>query len=439
MTRIRDLSTFNAVRSAGLAKLQPSRPRIAVGMGTCGTGNGAEGVYTALTDAIAQRGLDVHLVRTGCFGFCAEEPLVNVWIPGQPLVILHRVRTDHVNAILDALTTKTVPERLALCKIEDWDHITAQMHFGDGYPAIPVWNEVPFFRGQKKIVLRNCGLINPDDVEEYIAIGGYQSLYKVLIDGTPELVNEQVKISRLRGRGGAGFSTGLKWEFMRKAVAEHKYLICNADEGDPGAYMNRNELEGDPHSLIEGMAIGGYITGAEQGIIYVRAEYPLAVHRLKVALAQAQGLRRARRRHPGARLQVRHRLGRGRRRLRLRRRDGADQFARRTLRPAAAAAALPRPKGPVGLSDQHQQRRNLVQHRPHRRQRAGLVHRDRQQRKRRDQGVFAGRQSEEHRPRRNAVRHAAVELRLRRRGRQHARPSGEGGADRRSVRRLHPA
>jgi NADH-quinone oxidoreductase subunit F len=288
MTRIRDLSTFNAVRSAGLAKLQPSRPRVAVGMGTCGSGNGAEGVYSALADAIAQRGLDVHLVRTGCFGFCAEEPLVNVWSPGQPLVILHRIQTDHVNQIIDALATKSVPENLALCKIEEWDHITSQMNYGSGYPTIPIWNEVPFFKGQKKIVLRNCGLINPDDIEEYIAIGGYQSLYKVLIDGTPELVNEELKISRLRGRGGAGFSTGVKWEFLRKAVGERKYLICNADEGDPGAYMNRNEIESDPHSLIEGMVIGAYITGATAGTIYVRAEYPLAVHRLNVALAQAR-------------------------------------------------------------------------------------------------------------------------------------------------------
>ncbi len=336
------------------------------------------------------------------------------------------------------MTTKTFPERLALCKIEDWDHITAQMHFGDGYPNIPVWNEVPFFRGQKKIVLRNCGLINPDDVEEYIAIGGYQSLYKVLIDGTPELANEQLKISRLRGRGGAGFSTGLKWEFMRKAEAEHKYLICNADEGDPGAYMNRNELEGDPHSLIEGMAIGGDITGAKQGIIYVRAEYPLAVHRLKVALAQAKNYGVI-----GDDI-----LGRGFK-FDIDLVEGAGAFvcgeetalisSLEDARPAAAAPAVPRPKRPVGLSDQHQQRRDLVQHRPDRRQRAGLVHRDRQRRERRNQGVFAGRQSEEHRPGRDAVRHAAVELRLRRRLRQHARPSGQGGADRRPVRRLHPA
>ena len=134
MTRIRDLSTFNAVRSAGLAKLQPPRPRLAVGMGTCGSGNGAEGVYAALADAIEERGLDVSLVRTGCFGFCAEEPLVNVSIPGQPLVILHRVQTDHVDQILDGLATKTVPANLALCKIEGWDHITA---------ASALWERIP--------------------------------------------------------------------------------------------------------------------------------------------------------------------------------------------------------------------------------------------------------------------------------------------------------
>ena len=156
------------------------------------------------------------------------------------------------------------------------------------YAAVPPWDEVPFFKGQKKIVLRNCGLINPDDIEEYIAIGGYQSLRKVLRDGTPETVNEQLKLSRLRGRGGAGFSTGLKFEYLRKAVGDRKYLICNADEGDPGAYMNRNELESDPHSLLEGMAIGGYVTGPPHGIIYVRAEYPLAVHRLNLAIAQAR-------------------------------------------------------------------------------------------------------------------------------------------------------
>ncbi len=288
MSRIRDLSTFNAVRTAGLAKLLPARPRIAVGMGTCGAGNGAEGVFNALADAIHARGLDVSLVRTGCFGFCAEEPLVNVWIPGMPLVILHRVRAEQTGQILDGLAAHVVPETLALCKIESWDHLTGQISYGHGFPSIPNWNEISFFQGQVKVVMRDCGLINPDDVEEYIAVGGYQALYKVLIDGMPELAIEQIKASRLRGRGGAGFSTGAKLEFLHKARGERKFLICNADEGDPGAYMNRNEIEGDPHALLEGMTIGGYLTGATQGIIYVRAEYPLAVQRLNAALATAR-------------------------------------------------------------------------------------------------------------------------------------------------------
>ena len=137
-------------------------------------------------------------------------------------------------------------------------------------------------------MLRNCGLINPSDIEEYIAVGGYQALYKVLIDGRPDAVIEQIKAARLRGRGGAGFLTGNKWDFLAKAKADKKYIICNADEGDPGAYMNRNEIEGDPHSLLEGMIIGAYVMGATEGIVYVRAEYPLAVRRLNKAIEQAR-------------------------------------------------------------------------------------------------------------------------------------------------------
>lgn len=286
--RITDLAGFNAAREAGLAKLLPPRPRIAVGMGTCGSGNGAESVYHAFSDAIAGRGLGFALSRVGCFGFCAEEPLVNVWLPGKPLVILRRVQASDVPAILDDLAAGRVPEEIALAKIEEWDHITAHLKYGSGYPGIPSWDEVPFFKGQRKIVLRNCGLISPDDIEEYLAVGGYQGLYKVLIDGNPEAAIEQIKAAKLRGRGGAGYQTGIKWEMMRKARAERKYVICNADEGDPGAYMNRNEIESDPHALLEGMIIGGYVMGAEEGIIYVRAEYPLAVHRLQLAIEQAQ-------------------------------------------------------------------------------------------------------------------------------------------------------
>ena len=257
-------------------------------MGTCGTGNGAESVYHAFASAIDFRGLDVELTRTGCFGFCAQEPLVNVRLPGRPLVILHRVQAQHVDQILDDLSMGNVTPDLALCKIEEWDHLTGQLNYGHGYASLPSWEEIPFFKGQKKIVLRNCGIISPDDLEEYIAVGGYLSLYKVLIDETPEQMIEQIKASKLRGRGGAGYLTGLKWEFLRKAKADTKYIICNADEGDPGAYMNRNEIESDPHSLIEGMLIGGYLMGASEGIVYVRAEYPLAVHRLSRAIEQAK-------------------------------------------------------------------------------------------------------------------------------------------------------
>ncbi|HEX7490368.1 MAG TPA: FAD-dependent oxidoreductase [Candidatus Limnocylindrales bacterium] len=286
---IKDFAAFSAVREAGLAKLLPGKPRIAVGMGTCGSGNGAEAVFHAFASEIDARGLAVQLVPVGCFGFCAEEPLVNVWVPGQPMLVLHRVQPNHVDAILNGLSHGALPPaETILCKIEHWDHLTGHVKYGTGYAEIPNWTEVPFFAGQSKIVLRNCGLINPDDIEEYIAIGGYQALYKVLIDQNPAAVIEQVKAAKLRGRGGAGFLTGQKWEFLAKAAGPEKYLICNADEGDPGAYMNRNEIESDPHSLLEGMMIAGYVTGAAKGIIYVRAEYPLAILRLERAIEQAR-------------------------------------------------------------------------------------------------------------------------------------------------------
>ncbi len=288
MPRIEDIGVFNAVRETGLAKLTPSIPRIAIGMGTCGRGNGAEGLYHAFVEVIERSGHDFYLTSVGCFGACYQEPLVNVRLPGNPLLILHRIQANDAGRILHDITAGTINHELVYCKIEEWDHITGSIRYGHGYPEVPLWNEVPFFKSQKKIVLRNCGLINPDDIEEYIAVGGYQALYKTLIDEKPEAVIEQIKASKLRGRGGAGFLTGNKWEFLRKAVADQKFIICNADEGDPGAYMNRNEIESDPHALLEGMIIGGYVMGATQGIIYVRAEYPLAVHRLNRAIEQAR-------------------------------------------------------------------------------------------------------------------------------------------------------
>ncbi|MGC4068119.1 MAG: (2Fe-2S) ferredoxin domain-containing protein [Polyangiaceae bacterium] len=162
MGRIEDLGAFNAAHDAGFAKLLPSVPRIAVGMGTCGTGNGAEATYHAFADIIERRGLSVRLTQTGCFGFCAEEPLVNVWIPGKAVVILRHVQARDAARILDEVTIGNVPFDMALCQIEEWDHVTSNVKYGTAHVGIPQWNEVPFFQGQKRIVLRNCGLIRSD-------------------------------------------------------------------------------------------------------------------------------------------------------------------------------------------------------------------------------------------------------------------------------------
>ncbi|MFA6956374.1 MAG: FAD-dependent oxidoreductase [Thermoanaerobaculia bacterium] len=288
MARIQDIAAFNAARETGLEKLMPTVPRITVGMGTCGRGNGAEGLYHAFAAAIDRSGMDVVLAGVGCFGSCYCEPIVSVRLPNHPLVMMKKVGANDAGRILQDLATGNVTPEFVFCRIEEWDHITGHLRYGNGYPEVPLWNEVPFFKGQQKLVLRNCGFINPDDIEEYFGIGGYQALYKVLIEGRPETVIEQIKASKLRGRGGAGYLTGNKWEFMAKAKSDQKYVICNADEGDPGAYMNRNEIESDPHSLLEGMIIGGYVTGATEGIVYIRAEYPLAVRRLQRAIEQAR-------------------------------------------------------------------------------------------------------------------------------------------------------
>jgi NADH-quinone oxidoreductase subunit F len=286
--RIVDLDGLNELRRASQQKLLPGRPRIGVGLGTCGIGNGARAVFDALAREIAGQGVDALLVPLGCFGWCAAEPLVNVHLPGRPLVMLGRVTPDDAPEIVRMAAAGEVPRQRALLRIERWDHLTGQINYGRGWPELPLWDETAFFRGQQKIVLRDCGLINPDDIDEYVAVGGYQGFAHALHLPNPGDLVEEIKRSRLRGRGGAGYPTGVKWDLLRRAVGERKVLICNADEGDPGAYMNRNEIESDPHMLIEGMLIGALATGADTGIVYLRAEYPLAVERLRRAIDAAR-------------------------------------------------------------------------------------------------------------------------------------------------------
>lgn len=276
------------LKQQNLSRIKPSIPMIMVGMGTCGIGNNADLLFNEIQKCIESNNFECIIKPVGCFGFCAEEPLVTVYQPEKPMLIYSKVELKDVHRIVEGLISGKIYNRKILCKIEDWDYLTSYFEYGKGYEKIPKWDEIPFYKGQKKIVLRNAGLINPESIEEYIAVGGYQSLVKVLNHMQPDEVIEEVRISNLRGRGGAGFPTYKKWKIMRNNVADKKYIICNADEGDPGAYMNRNEIESDPHSLIEGMLIGAYAMGANEGIAYVRAEYPLAVKRLKIAIAQAE-------------------------------------------------------------------------------------------------------------------------------------------------------
>ncbi|HWI54125.1 MAG TPA: NADH-quinone oxidoreductase subunit NuoF [Desulfobacteria bacterium] len=243
--------------------------------GTACVSSESRGVQNELEKQVQARGLSeqVRVVHTGCFGFCARGPVMVILPRGT---MYCEVRVEDVGEIIERhVLGGEVVERL-LFKDPQTDQPTEKI------------DEVDFFRKQVRIALRNCGHINPDDIEEYIARDGYKALGMVLTESTPEEVVNIIKKSGLRGRGGGGFPTGLKWELTRKSVNDIKYVICNADEGDPGAFMDRSILEGDPHSVLEAMAIAGYAIGAGQGFVYVRAEYAIAVERLNNAIKQAR-------------------------------------------------------------------------------------------------------------------------------------------------------
>ncbi len=216
---------------------------------------------------------EIKVVRTGCFGLCEAGPIIIVYPEGS---FYSQVKIEDVEEIIDEHLVKGRIVKRLLFKDSIEDDIIKSVE------------EVEFYKKQKRIALKNCGVIDPEDVDEYIAYDGYMALGKVLTEMTPEEVIETIKDSGLRGRGGGGFSTGLKWGFTAKAQGDQKYVLCNADEGDPGAFMDRSILEGDPHSVIESMAIAGYAIGSNQGYVYIRAEYPIAVDRLQIAIDQAR-------------------------------------------------------------------------------------------------------------------------------------------------------
>jgi len=245
--------------------------KIKVGLGTCGISAGGELVYNKIKDELKSQNIEAELCETGCNGMCYEEVLVEIEDESAEdgeSSLYSKVTVDKVGRIINEHIINNQP-------VKDWiikskDHCT----------------EESFLKNQTRIVLRNCGVINPASIDDYISRDGYKSVQKVLKENSPEVVIETIIKSGLRGRGGGGFSTGIKWKLANKEKSEKKFLICNADEGDPGAFMDRSVLEGDPHSVLEGMMIAAYAIGSDEGYIYIRAEYPLAIKRLRKAISQ---------------------------------------------------------------------------------------------------------------------------------------------------------
>ncbi|MCD4824925.1 MAG: 4Fe-4S binding protein, partial [Phycisphaerae bacterium] len=243
-------------------------------------GAGAGKTLAAIKTYLAEKKVDAKVVEVGCIGLCAVEPMVDVQLPGKQRVCFQDITQDKVTALLDGALAGNPP---------------AEMVFGqhcqngrDEWPDMPYFNEHPFFAPQTRWVLANCGLIDPGSIEEYVARGGYAALAKMLMTKTPAEVCDEVESAGLRGRGGGGFLTGKKWKFALNTASDQKYMVCNADEGDPGAFMDRAVIEGDPHRLLEGMSLAAYAIGATKAYVYIRAEYPLAIERLIQAIAQAK-------------------------------------------------------------------------------------------------------------------------------------------------------
>lgn len=263
-------------KEGGFIKSSKARLHVLVCGETGCMSSGSEKITAALKKELEARGLteEIAVVTTGCFGLCAIGPIMIVYPDG---CFYSQIKVSDVPEIVEEhLVGGRVVKRLLY-----QDTVKA-----DG--ALRSFNDTSFYKKQFRVARRNCGLVNPESIDEYIAYDGYKALEKVLTQMTPEQVIDEIKRSGLRGRGGAGFPTGTKWEFARKSAGDKKYVTCNADEGDPGAFMDRSALEGDPHSIIEAMAIAAYAIGSDEGYVYVRAEYPNAVRRLKIAIRQAK-------------------------------------------------------------------------------------------------------------------------------------------------------
>jgi len=265
---------------SALTRKNITKPIIFIGTGTCGLGAGAGKTLAKINQYINSKKIDADVIEVGCIGLCAEEPIVEVQIPGMQRVAFGHITEDKVDELLSNVFNNHIPEDLAL-----FQHISES---NKKWRNVPTINNHPFFAPQTRWVLQNCGIIDPCSIKEYIANRGYIAYTNVITGKTREEVCDIIDESGLRGRGGGGFPTGKKWKFALNTPSDKKYFICNADEGDPGAFMDRAVIEGDPHRLIEGLAIASYAIGATKAYIYIRAEYPLAIERLNTAITQAK-------------------------------------------------------------------------------------------------------------------------------------------------------
>ena len=256
------------------------KPIIYIGAGTCGLGAGANKTIVKTKQYLADKKIDARIIETGCIGLCSSEPIMDVQIPGHNRISFESITEDKVEDVLDHVFQLELPEEKVLGQF-----ITPNNRAWEQVIDI---NQHPFFARQQRLVLKNCGIIDPVSIEEYIAKGGYKSFIKTISVYESTEICQLVLDSGLRGRGGGGFPSAMKWKFANKEISDQKYLICNADEGDPGAFMDRAVIEGDPHKLIEGMAIAAFGIGATKAYIYIRAEYPLAIERLHIAIKQAK-------------------------------------------------------------------------------------------------------------------------------------------------------
>ena len=256
------------------------RSHVLICGGTGCTSSGSKVLMSTFEEELKKQGLEdeIKIVQTGCFGLCALGPVVIVYPEGT--FYSHVKKEDVAEIVEEHLLKGRLVDRLVYKDVAEEVKDAAVRHVS--------LNDTNFYKTQKRVALRNCGLINPENIDEYIAMDGYAALGKVLTEMTPEQVIQEVKDSGLRGRGGGGFPTGLKWSFTAANAADQKYVVCNADEGDPGAFMDRSVLEGDPHCIVEAMTICGYATGATEGYVSVRAEYPIAVKRLQIAIDEAR-------------------------------------------------------------------------------------------------------------------------------------------------------